>query len=501
MRKTEFAEIARKWYLDNPARISGSYEENRLFEALYNSWCRIRGEERTFRTVAANKDFGEACMELFTWYQNRYGIHFSMERGTRGQKRMVSRREDAYTFDTLYCDNRQFLAYLMTDTPQSGNQDLCCFVLHMAVAFMIQPEQLDRVLQWLGFHPLHVKNIHHLAVYAVLTQAQEFRQGIPENYNPFSETKRLYLRACQLLDHPEGAAPEGFVYGDLLTMEIRQRLMLQKQLTEQNFEMIVRLNRDALNMRHSRILEDFHRLTAVYLDIFADYEWEENHYSLYRMVNQFCTEVSEKKFRERMGIMIDKHQKHPTRQMMILLWLYDYCFAFVDGIAMSNETFQKIRKRLEKHDDSWAEEASGYYRRLRFDVYGFIHGRKRWETPEVFSGADFVAWMDEMLSTRYGWGTLNPRLPFDYYVLRLAALEIRYDGGYGLKKTGKIYCARQKLKLDEPDEMNVPHPLYVVERIMEQMKEVLMEEREKLDEKKRKKISTMPLECSVYEQL
>jgi hypothetical protein len=275
-----------------------------------------------------------------------------------------------------------------------------------------------------------------------------------------------------------------------MTREIRQRLFLQGGLTNANFQQIVAANRQALNTRHSLILRDFQRLAAVYLDVFRDYSPEIGQFSVYHMVNRFCKSISEKKFREQTGNMIDNYQKHPTRQMVILMWLYDYCFSFVRGVPMSNEAFRNVCKRLAKYDPQWAEDAKRYYVRCVFDVHGFIHGRKGRQTPDVFSGTDFVAWMNEVLYKRYGWGPLNQRLPFDYYVTRLAKLEIRYEDGYHKKTCRRIVCDGVTLPPEDKGIEAVPHPLYVIWELLEGLREVMAEKEEEF-----------PLACGIYEQL
>ena len=238
---------------------------------LYDTFCRRSGIERNFEDVVRDGTYLDACMQLFSWYEDRYAGTFGMRTGTKGQKRTVSPDREKYTFDLLYCDERQFKNYLLTDTPQSGSQDLFAFVLHTAVAFLVPLEMLDEVLQCLGFHPLHVKNIHHLAICYVLLGAENKTDYA--DYNPFEEVEELYSDAAKILrrDTKEPAQTEpGYFFAGQATRMIRQKLFLEKELRKGSFTQLVEWNKDVLNMRHSKILEDFHKLISVFLYIFDD---------------------------------------------------------------------------------------------------------------------------------------------------------------------------------------------------------------------------------------
>ena len=281
---------------------------------------------------------------------------------------------------------------------------------------------------------------------------------------------------------------------------IRDMLLLRKGLASQNFEALVTRNRAALNMRHSAILADFHKLSAVFIHLFdssADcFEADEQFYSFYCFVEQFCREgLSRKKFREELTSKIDRLQKHPTRNTLILLWLYTYCFAFVPGIIIDKTTFRRIKKQLAKTSKAWAEEAENYYADDQFDVYGFLLNSPGRSVERTFRGSDIRAFIDEKLVLRYGWGPLNDRLPFDHYIHQLdkLSLQIDYDGTCcyadfrGIPLTG----------LPKPVD-NVPFPLAALFRIFEELAIIHIK---KADSSKNLKLSAQPLKCSLYEQL
>ncbi len=490
------------WYLNNPVRRTGALKDNRLFRMLYDAYCKRNGIERNYDDVIRSGDYWDACEQLFSWYEHRYAEFFHMESGTKGQKRSVTRNTTEYTFDLLYCDDRQFKNYLLTGIPQSGNQDLFAFVLHTAVAFLVSPRELDVVLQELGFHPLHVKNIHHLAICYVLLSREN--QALNDDYNPFAEVKELYFQAVEILAKESMEAAEGYSFGGQETRLIRKDLFLNKTLCNENFEQLIRRNKEMLNMRHSKILQDFHKLISVFLYVFdaplsetEDQEPEalsEYGYSFYAFVEQFCKDgLSRKKYREQVTGMIDRKGKHPTRNVLILLWLFAYCFSIspcLPGIYMEKLAFNRIWKQLQKWDTKWAEDAKKHYHSNYFDIYAFLMGSDRPTVSCDFKGADVIAAINNKLSNDYGWGILNSRLPFDYYILKLEKLVVRKDN---TREHITVEYDGQRFVIPDEEKDNVPLPLIVIRRMFAQLKDEMAE--------KSGDISPCPLKCSLYEQL
>lgn len=491
------SELTKGWYQSRPAVISGDLSRNRLFRMLYDTYCRRNGLNREFSSIT---DHHRVCAELYSWYGKRYRTELKMPTGTQGQKRAAGLTEDDYTFDRLYCDDRQFKNYLLASIPQSGSQDLLAFVLHTAVAFLVPLEELDKVLQDLGFHPLHVKNIHHLSIAYVLLK-HENKDG-DAGCNPFSEVRSLYFKALKILDSSDGTEEESFSYADRETRMIRRILLQDKGLVSGNFEVLIAQNRFELNMRHSRILADFHRLSAVFIHIFdsnskpEEFDYPEEAYSFYRFVVQLCKEkLSRKKFREQLTSMIDLNAKHPTRNVLILLWLYAYCFAFLPGVYISETTYRRITKQLKKTDQQWADDAKAFYQDEMFDVFGFLTNQPRRSVPQVFRGSDFFTFINEKLLLQYGWGPLNDKLPFDHYIYVLKNLTIRMslDG----LCSGAAYGDRNLSGVAE-DVDNVPFPLVAVTQFYDCL---ALLHRQKAAQYKYEKRSPCPLKCDLYEQL
>ena len=497
-------DLAQSWYRSSHADCSTDASGNRLFAMLYNTHCRRNGISGTFGTLSGDADHYKACMELYSWYAHRYGTVLKMDKGSQGQKRLVGFRSGEYTFNLLYSDDRQFKNYLLTGLPQSGSQDLLAFVLHTAVAFLVPLEELDAVLQRLGFHPLHVKNIHHLAIAYVLLMAEN--NQIDDTFNPFAEVERLYSLAHEILETPVSTEETAYSFANQQTSVIREMLLQNKQLYSQNFEVLISHNRAELNMRHSMILADFHKLSAVFTHIFDTSEDElfldedfESAYSFYRFVTRFCREnLSRKKYREELTSMIDRKQKHPTRNVLILLWLYAYCFSFLPGVLISPVTFRRITKQLRKTHPDWADDAKNYYRDDLFDVYGFIVGQPNRFVPQIFRGSDFISYLNEKLLLRYGWGALNSKLPFDSYIQKLEPLVLQIAPSFTANRCSSAEYDRNRLEGLARDVDNVPYPLVAVTQIFSCLADL---HAAKAAQSKYAKLSPCPLKCGLYEQL
>ncbi len=490
------SELAQGWFRDIQPTRSGDPAGNDIFRMLYNAYCRRNRSGGNFGSIT---DHHTACSELYRWYIHRYDTELNMPRGTKGLDRTAGPDDAAYTFDRIYCDDRQFRNYLETELPQSGSQDLLAFVLHTAVAFLVPLEELDKVLQGLGFHPLHVKNIHHLSIAYVLL-IQESKTAAAD-FNPFSEVRRLYFKALEILGSSDGTAEESFCYADQETRMIRRILLQQKGLASRNFEVLIAQNRAELHTRHSRILSDFHRLSAVFIHIFDSsqpdgFDFPEEAYSFHRFVERLCKEkLSRKKFREQLTSMIDLNGKHPTRNVLILLWLYTYCCSFLPGIFISETTYRRITKQLKKTDTQWAEAAKAFYQDEMFDVYGFLTNQPGRSIPQVFRGSEFVTFINEKLLLQYGWGALNDKLPFDHYIYALKDLTIwmTLDG----LCSGAAYDGR-RLHGIAKDVDNVPFPLAAVTQIYDCLAQLHIQ---KAAQYPYKKLSPCPLKCDLYEQL
>lgn len=521
MRNTlDIGDLAQKWYRENHEAHGVSHRDNDLFRMLYKAYCRRSGEEDHWERFSTEYDFRDACGRIYGWYKNTYEIGFRMPAGQRGQKRVAAAGKDQYTFDRCYSDDRSFELYLIKGHHHSGTQALYSFVLHTAVAFLVQPRELDGVLQHLGFHPLHVKNIHHLAIYYVLLTSDAPGGELREN--PFDRVRELYFRAQKILEEPGDVPTDAYSYADKLTWMIRNDLFVTQTLSSQNFEKLVQLNKDSLNMRHSMILKDFHMLTSVFFNVFDDTDFipedlpeadaTEKSYSFYAFVGRYCRKIqsrktkgrkkqspeepsdkklSRDKYREWLSSMIAVSGKHPTRDVMILLWMFAYCFVSIPGVYMDTTPFERIKRQIEKADPSRKDTTDSFYDGENLDVYGLITRSTKPRDMNEFRGDEMIEYINEKLRL-YDWGQLNQKLSFDYYIQQLEGLSLRMDHSTGFVRCKSIMYQDAMLTGVPAEVDNVPCPLVAITWIMHHIKAVHLLHPE---------VSPVPLECGLYEQL
>ena len=174
-------------------RISYAKSQRSLIKTLYTAYVRLVEQATTSFLIETEGDAMNACDEIYEWYSGRYvdkkktqirGIsknitykntyegplsRISVYRKSDGvQKRETKDLYGTYYFNEPY-EKRQFEKYLVKPETPRRNEDFLAFILHTAVAFLLKPTELDVVLKEYGFQPLHVRNIHHLAIYITLS--------------------------------------------------------------------------------------------------------------------------------------------------------------------------------------------------------------------------------------------------------------------------------------------------------------------------------------------
>lgn len=489
--------LAKKWYRENRTKHPVSHRDNGLFRMLYRAYCRRSGEKDQWEIFSGEYDFRDACGRIYAWYKHTYVTVYQMPTGQQGQKRGIDKKEAAYSFSLCYSDDRSFKRYLVDGKHVSGSLDLFSFILHTAVAFLVPPNELDSVLQDLGFHPLHVKNVHHLAIYYVLLTF-----AAPDGSlrgNPFEQVRKLYDRAGEILGEPSSEPVAAYSFGDKFSWEIRNDLFLEKAIGTENFENLVRLNKDELNMRHSLLLRDFRILTTVFLNIFDDIHYSpdkpldarsgEESYSFYAFAGRFCRKprsqdrklrgketvrsMPREKFRELLGSMITVSQKYPTREVMILLWMFAHCFAYTPGIYMDPDDFARINKKLLKAAGRSADDPcyKRYYDRDILDIYGLITNSDKDRQMQEFRGEDLINCINENLY-RYGWKPLNSKLSSDYYIRQLESLELVLDHDDSYSRCISVTHDDSRITGIPASVPNVPCPLVAITWILYHIQQV-----------------------------
>ena len=517
MHNLTFEKETREIYEACPKKSECSVAENELFKLLYTTFCERTHSTTTFEQVCKSGLSEYACSKLFDWYKKRYVLLFQMLPGKKGQQRNVTIRDtysdrelsDVYHFNSAYIDNRAFKKYLIpTKKIPECNQDFFAFIMHTAVAFMVPPAKLDFVLKYYGFQQLHVKNIHHLAIYAVLTECLQFGSEVPASYNPFDVVRDLYGAARQILNDKTDVLSE-ISTKDYPTALMRENLIGKQLLTRNNFLNIVKRDKAAFTMRHSQILADHHKFAVLYTVIFDQHQsigdfgevfglpwWmdEEVGYSLFSFVEQHCKSFDRySRFTDQLFKKVDVEQKHPTRELMILFWLYSHCFRFTEGVPISEKTYDKLLKELGKYSAQWESDAKQFYREGYFDVGGFVSREPFRKVDSVFRGSNFIAEINSKLDERYGWRPLNSKFKFDYYILQLNHLTVKmydtnnYQNAYEIEFQGEYYASRSKPYAGKKD---IPCPLVVFDEILRSVAAC-----------SDAPIKYFPLSCDLYEQI
>ena len=510
----DFSSIAKTIYEHRNLKISYANTQRSLIKMLYAAYIRLVDQSAMPLHIETEGDAMNVCDIIYEWYSDHYydkkkpqnrGISknitfkntyesplstISVYHKVDGvQVRKTKDLYGTYYFHEPY-EKRQFEKYLVKPEMPKRNEDFLAFILHTAVAFFLKPAELDAVLKEYGFQQLHVRNIHHLAIYMTLSRywqrpdSNDFLDK--EKDNPFDHVKLLYDQARIIVNEVDPVNNQRVFQTDQ-TNWIRKQLISLGVLRHDNFLDIIKDNVGSFTMRHKTILDDHHRFAALFRYLYSqpsngsESREEEREYSFYSFTKYFCCEHSEKKFREKIFDQIEKYGKHPTRELLICFWLYALCFAYVDGVYIEDSTYKGIVRKLSHFSKQWAEEIESYFKHNYLNVLGFLYG-KPLRKKTYFKGEDIVDVIRDKLSTHYEWGTLDARNGFDYYIDQLKYLEFGIDINghpYDIR-----YCGRPvRFSISCPD--TVPGAVVVIFEFFKQLK--LYEE--------------YPLECNLYEQI
>lgn len=526
-----FASIAKQISETKPKLTYGSYKEHPVLRALCKAYSRINSERDILQRIETEEDAKGACDILYDWYRGRYlspkpagetekadakgnngvtkNVNFKNTYDSKasytvryvknkdGKKiRIKETQYQKYHFDEPY-DARPFRKYLTQLDIPARDEDYLGFVLHVAVAFLLKPVELDDTLKACGFQKLHVRNIHHLAIYATLADYWEKEELQSTSFNPFVRVKLLYEKAREILNDNEPAAAPLDAQQDH-TRWIREHLLTNRNLTIENFEDIVKQHKDSFTMLHKQILEDHHKFAALFSVIFDpgntdDELWDERvrEYSLFHFTDSFCCpHCSRDDFEKKLYNHIDLGKKHPTRELMIIFWVYAMCFTTIAGVAIEDDKLiNKIKRKLKKCDDQSSKDISDCYDDFSgyLDLSSFLSGRKSIVPNDNFDGTAIVEYINVILTSRYEWASLNPQRPFDYCIINiLKGLRITdFDPSPESKTIGRIIYRGMVVNNICKRVDSVPYPLCVISMILKELS----------------KYENYPLACSLYVQL
>lgn len=491
--------------------------ENLLFQYLYDAYCKLEKQDRNFETVRSkakadgnNYAYMDASRELASWYTAKYPASGTGNRGIDRAVTSKSVEDGTYRFDEPILPDR-FTAYLVDGKPIQKS-DARDFILHSAVAFLLAPEQLEHLLIKYGFHPLHVRNIHHLAIYTVLRAVQELEMSERQECKPFQEVRKIYDAARLLITQVQPAdfsqqlegEEEAFCSGS--TRKV-QRYIIRQKLSKDNLLTFIGNHSEFYHMRHRRLLQEHKRLVNLFsvLYITRGDTLPESQYSLYQFLSTFCKDFERKRFNDQIYVHVAKNQRHPTRELMIVLWIYAYSFLFYPKVSVLRDfskviPFKAISKALEEPPKypfaKYFDKRLDQFRVLEYlsdassrasPLCGFYDGSTLHGT---FKGNELVAFINEKLKD-YSWRQLDGKNSFDHIVQCLSPLQIT------MNKDGDIERASYgEEDIDNAGGMNVdnvPAPLVVISKLLQCINDV---ENQGIKDTKRQKL---PLSCDLYE--
>ncbi len=506
-------------------------DDNRLLEYLYDSYCRIIGKNETFneRVLSSEDDveniYSAIASDLYDWYEARYSGRFGMNKGVRGAQGLrtisvantyknirFSKKEGKetaygrYGFSQLYAKKQFFSKFATTSFSEKG-QPYMDFILHCCVAFFVSPKKVDQLLLYYGFPQLHIRNIHHMAIYTVLSSAQSMTAAEIESFNPFADIEKLYSKARDILNDvsaDDAGSKKDYVIAGTKTNWIRDYL-ISSRLSINNMTQYISANKSMFTMRHSLILKDCWKYARLYTHIYYEYghrnpdgsDWSngEEKYSLYEFMTKYCLSESfptPKRFNDILFREIERNQKHPSREFMIIIWLYNYCFASMSSLEISQYTVDKLCESYQAEiDDGVVRDSAGELAKVKanysngeFSISKFIFCNT---ASQPFHGAAVVASIQNKLN-EYGLGPLNKNRVFDNYILSLESLEIRYDNN---RQKNVVFWNRNRIS-EVASIHNVPDALVVITALFDEIQEA-------------KQTQGLPyyhpLACRIYEQI
>lgn len=445
-----------------------------FFYAMIDAYNRITGEELT------DTDPDDAVKAVYAWYFDTYQ-KAGLQPGSRGSKKNVNQFTTAelYKFDTLYAES------VFADCMRGGKRPEAECILHFAVALQLTPEECDNLLHDYGYLPLHVKNIHHLAIYAILRENKGLDHNAVRNYFCFTKIREMFEDAGKLMSEGRAVeavtAVEANAFRDNNTNLIRNHLFEQDRLNADNYLAFVSKHRDVFDYLHSAIRKEHARLIDVFQTLFDTngkskcWDGSEGNYSLFQFLCNFCGSYDRKHFNDNLRTIIEKKGRHPTREIMILLWLYEYCFLETEPVSITKEYRKTIKqKAVSICVDGDALNVGRY---LTGEEY---ESKYRWDFSELKTHIN--AKLED-----FGWQLLSQSSAFDNVILILSRFAIEsvnnhVNLSYTDARTHVESVVEDKLRAVD----NVPAPLSAVFDILSKIQGA---------------VGGYVLETAIYEQL
>ncbi len=443
--------------LDAPVKTiyDTNYSHNLLLNAAAEQYAESEGKDIS-RFAPIRK-----IEKLWEWYSNRYPSEKAENSADRANSRSVSRTtsEETYDFHLPY-KYETFKKNLLEKTYPSTE-----FIQHICIAFHIDRETCNKLLNAYGYLPLHEKNLHNLAVYSVLSGMDTL------GGNPLELVRDRYFKAREILKNNFGDSP--VVMQTIETVRLAEELDAHPDFTEEHYLNYVRKNAVYLTHRHSALLQEHSRLVNVFQDLYVarkkmaqNTRWSETEgdHSLFSFVTLFCLELKYNNFADRLikeirkdGEVMERANRHPTREIMILLWLYEEFFRNSPPIPCppkyasafpaeyhTDSSPDKTKTALDIHRLLFGTSPSRGSKKIRYN-------RNPYTAAVHFDGPEAQRLINEKLKT-YGYNQLTLNCKFDLLIMKFFSLKIYQFWDSGAAEYSCDFFEEQQILLrNDPD--------------------------------------------------
>lgn len=498
--------------LDAPVKTiyDADYSHNLLLDAAAEQYTKFE-EKDISRFVPIRK-----IEKIWEWYSNRYPSEKAENSADRANSRSVSRTtsEETYDFHLPY-KYETFKKNLLEKTFPSAE-----FIQHICAAFFIGRETCNQLLNAYGYLPLHEKNLHDLAVYSVLS-------GIdPLSGNPLELIRNRYFKAREILKNNYGDST--IVMQTIETAQLTEELASRTDFTEEHYLTYVRKNAVYLTRRHSALLKEHSRLVNIFQDLYdirrkmpQNTRWSdaEGTHSLFSFVTRFCLNLQYNNFKDRLikeirkdGEVMERANRHPTREIMILLWLYEEFFRNSPPIACPPKYASAFPKKY--HTESSPDKTKLDIHRLLFGTAPsrgskkIRYNRNPYTANVHFDGPEAHRLINEKLKN-YGYNPLTLNCKFDLLLMKFFSLKIYQFWDSGAAEYSCDFFEEQQILLrDDPDfsdavfayeEYHIPLALSMFFRILSYARS--MGESFSWENNPKKQQRTFLLECRLNSQI
>lgn len=431
------------------AKTSRTKPWENMYRIVYNKFQYIHGKSSE-NTASSSENIEKNVNRMYRWYSNQYHTASSYESKSRttSTKSMLKTGtgfDHWYNFDKPYTKT-MFTCYLSgKPTPKrntennakAGDKPPVVFIIHLAVAFKLTAEECDDILQAYGYFKLHSKNIFHLAVYCVLKDIEKNPSVFQTDFGQFQRLRDLYQSAIVALQNESTQSakylpkePVVFSgdreFGSGSTTQLME--FVDERITGLFYVDFIRRHRDEFNERHSKVREEYFRLLDIIIAFFdGDRTVKRSERSFHEFILEYCQNLERKHFRRDLIQKITEEDREPTREILIILWTWEYCFKVAGNLTLplaDGMDFLRKVHGISTNEKLFVEKVFSYSP----DCPGFweqIEAVKEWKTARTpvlephekeaiedffdvyFSGNDVVINMSTLLKTKYILKTSN----------------------------------------------------------------------------------------------